>query len=427
MNRSKAWLAAGLAALACTAARSDIALVGITEAKGSGAVAGTNFRSGYQLAVDEVNAAGGILGQRVVVQQLDIDTTPEAAVEATKQAVAAKPFAILGPVFSGLTLASMPLTAGTGIPHFTGGEAASLARKFHPTLLRTALTQQGAVPRLASFAIYGLGARKLATIWVDNEFGRDGHAVLLGETARRRASIVFDAPAKPGQKDFADLVKRAADAKPDALVLYLNEGESIDALKELHRHGFDKPVIGDGPLVSPKVIDGAHGAAEGTLAHTGISTDTASPQMQRFVAAYQRRFGARPDHNSVKGYFAVQVVKAGVEMAGQLDQKVFLDKVKNTRLDEKRFPGLMTTASYDMFGDLNRESYLVQVTGGRTRVLASLGATDNPFVEVAGGRPMPLDSNEFRRELAAALGRGEAAPPVAVATRGSKQPQRAAP
>jgi branched-chain amino acid transport system substrate-binding protein len=394
---------AGAALSATHNARADIPLAGITEVKGGGAVAGTSFRRGYQLAIEEINAAGGVLGERLSLTQFDIETAPAAAVDAAKSAVALKPFAILGPVFSGVTLAAMSATQTTGIPHFTGGEAASVARKFHPTIMRTSLSQQGAVPRLAALTAYGLGAKRIALLSVDNEFGRDARGLLREALTRRGAVLEFDGSVSPGQADVDDVVQRALATKPDAVLLYLNEGESVIVLKSIRKHGYEGHVVGDGPLVSAQVIEAAGAAAENVVAHTGISVDLQTPRMRSFVAGYVKRFGAKPDHNAVKGYFAVQVVKAGLTRLGKADMAGFMSLVKNTRLEGRANPDLMTTVSYDWFGDLNRESYFVQVKGGSTEILGTLSAMDTPFFEFSSGKSLPLNSNELRRELLAAL------------------------
>ncbi|MEY2953797.1 MAG: hypothetical protein RLZZ401_1884 [Pseudomonadota bacterium] len=393
------WFTGILLWLAASVGQAQIQLAAITEAKGGGAPAGSSFKNGYLLAIDEVNAAGGVLGQKLMLTQFDIDTKPDEAVEATKKAVAAKPFAILGPVFSGLTLASMKETAASGIPQFTGGEAASLTRKFHPSLLRTSLSQLGSAPRMVALVTYGISAKKIGLVWIDNEFGRDGRAALAEAVKRRNASVAFDLPIKPGQKDFTQAVKDLKAADVDALLLYLNEGESIEALKELKNQGFGKPIVADGLVASQKVIEGAGDGAEGVLAHVNTSIDAQIPAMRAFVGRYVAKYGARPDQNSVKGFVAVQLIKAGVDVAGKVDQVQFLKAVKDTRFDSKRFPELMSSVSYDFFGDLNRESYFVVIRDAKPKILASIPSTDGGTVELPGGHQITLNSNEFRREL----------------------------
>ncbi|WNO05753.1 ABC transporter substrate-binding protein [Rhodoferax mekongensis] len=406
----------GLCALACAgvvAAHAQIPLAAVTEAKGPGALAGNSFKNGYRMAVDEINAAGGVLGQKLVLTQYDIDTKPEAAKEAMAQAVATKPFAVIGPVFSGLTLASMPLTAGTGIPHFTAGEAASVTRQFHPTLLRSSLSQPSSAPRLASLVSFGLELKSLALITIDNDLGRDGKAALSTVLKRRNVNIGFDRAIKPGQADFSKEVSELIAAAPDALLFYTTETEAIELLKELRRQNFSKPVFTDGLVASQTVLEAAGGAGEGILAHMIASAEAPVPTVQAFSNRFVARYGARPDHNAIKGYFVVQAIKAGLGVAGKVDQTAFMKAMRDTRFELRKYPELLSSTSYDYFGDLNRDSYFVVVRDGRPRVLATVRAIEGGNVELPNQTQVAMNSVEFRRVVASALSGKE---PAAVAT-----------
>ncbi len=388
----------------------QIHLAGVSEARGAGAAAGSSFKNGYLMAIEEINASGGVLGQKLVLTQFDIDTRADDAVEATRKAVAGKPFAILGPIFSGITAAVMPHTVHTGIPQFTGGEAASLTRKFHPTLLRTSLSQQGSMPRMASVLTYGLGASKIGLLWIDNEFGRDGRTALMEVVKRRNASVGFDLAIKPAQNDFVQAVQALKAANVDALLLYLNESESIDALKELKAQEFGKPIVADGLVASQKVIDGAGSATDGVLAHVNTFIDVQTPQMQAFVGRYTSKYGNRPDQNSFKGYVAVQLLRAAIEQAGKVDQALVLKTIRDARFDVRRHPDVLSSVSYDFFGDLNRESYIVLIRDARPRLIASIRSTEGGIVELPGGRQITFNSHEFRRELSASMMASAASP-----------------
>ncbi len=410
LRRRLAAVLCALGLLATGSVRADILLAGVTESSGPAAPAGTAFRNGYELAIDEVNAGGGVLGQRLQLRQFDVDTSEPAVRAAMKSAAALQPFAVLGPVFSGLTLVAMETTAATSTPHFTGGEAASLTRKFHPSLLRTSLTQQESIPRLTAFAVHGMGVRKLGVLWLDNEFGRSAHTVLQEAASRRGARLSFDEGVSPSTRDWGPVVQRLMASQVDAVMLLLTENEAVAALTELRARHFAKPVLGDGPMASNRVVGDPSGVAEGLIGHSAISVDLPAARMQQFVADYQRRFGSRPDHNSLKGYFAVQALRMGLEAVGKPDKAALLAYLKDARLDGKRQPALMTAwVRYDMFGDLNRESYILQAHGGRMRLVATMSALDSSFATLPDGRSLALDSDEFRSATRALLDDSDAA------------------
>jgi branched-chain amino acid transport system substrate-binding protein len=257
------------------------------------------------------------------------------------------------------------------------------------------------MPRLGALITHGLGARKIGLIWVDNEFGHDGRAVLLPVLKRNSATVTFDGPVKSGQKDFAQTVAALKATGVDALLLYVNEGEAVGVLKQLKAQGFDKPIVSDGLVAAQKVIDSAGPAADGVLVHMNMSTGVANPSVQAFVSRYVARYGARPDQNSMKGFIAVQTIKAGVEMAGKADPALFLKTIKDKRLEKKSYPELMSSVSYDYFGDLNRESYFAVIQGGSSHIVATLQSSDGGSVTLASGKQIALNSNEFRSEIKA--------------------------
>jgi len=387
-------------ALALQPASAQIRLAGITEARGPGATAGQSLKSGYLMAIDEINASGGVLGQKLQLTQYDIDTTPTAAEEATRAALAAKPFAVLGPQFSGITAASMKFTANPPVPQFTGGEASSLTRRFHPSLLRTSLSQSGSMPRLGALASFGLGARNVGLIWIDNDFGKDGRDALLSSFKRRNTTVGFDGSVQPAQADCSQVVTALLAAKVDALILYATETEAVEVLKELRKQGFNKPIVSDGLVASQKVVAAAGGAADGVLVHMNNSIDAPSTQMQAFVKRYEARFGSRPDLNGIKGYYAVQLLKAGLLATGEVDQTKFLNTVHNTRFESAKYPDLLGSVAYDFFGDLNRASYFAVIRNGRPQIAATISSVEGGMVELPNGQLTTLNSIEFRRELA---------------------------
>src|SRR5260221_9069528 len=99
----------GLLLLAGVAAAADVKLAYVGEISGSIAVSGGNFRDGIILAVEEINAKGGILGEKIALSQLDTQTNPGVARSQMQKAIDSDPYAVLGPIFSGNVKATSPL------------------------------------------------------------------------------------------------------------------------------------------------------------------------------------------------------------------------------------------------------------------------------------------------------------------------------
>src|SRR5690606_23305691 len=83
-------------------------------------------------------------------------------------------YVVMGPVFSGSIIVSMTETRRAEIPNFTGGEAASITQQGNPYVFRTSFTQDTAMPKLARYIKETVGAKTVAMIWVNNDFGKGG-------------------------------------------------------------------------------------------------------------------------------------------------------------------------------------------------------------------------------------------------------------
>src|SRR5215475_395828 len=120
-------------------ARADVKFAYVGEISGSIAVSGGNFRDGVILAVEELNAKGGILKQKIELTLYDTQTNPGVARAQMQKAIDGDPYVILGPIFSGNVKVTMQMLQQAEIPHIIGGEAAEPGRRLPlPHLVRPA-------------------------------------------------------------------------------------------------------------------------------------------------------------------------------------------------------------------------------------------------------------------------------------------------
>ena len=360
-------LAAGSAAVH---AQDAIKIVGVYELSGAGASAGTYFKDGVELAVKEINANGGILGKKIVSTVADTQTQPGVAKGLAAKAVDDGAFAVFGPVFSGSIMVSMAETRRAEIPNWTGGEAAAITTQGNPYVFRTAFGQASSFPKLAKY-IQGK-AKTLAVIYQNNDFGKGGRDTLVKLLANGPTKIISEVATDQGQVDFSAAVLKAKQANADALFVYLTEEESARALRELRKQGYDKPIIGETVLISQKVIELAGDAANGATGHVGLTVDAPSPEMLAFKGKFYQAYKYIPDHNGIKGYMGVYSMKAAIEKVGKLDRKAVAQAMKGLVIKKSKYPGIIMDVRFDDKGDIDRESFLVEVKGGRQVVTATL-------------------------------------------------------
>lgn len=354
-----------------------IKLANIVELSGAGATAGTNFKNGVELAVKEINAAGGILGKKIETTTLDTQSNPGVAKGLTQKAIDDGVFAVFGPVFSGSIMVSMAETQRAEVPNFTGGEAAAITQKGNPYIFRTSFTQTTAMPKVARYIANGLKAKTVAVMFVNNDFGKGGRDSITKALEANGVKVVADISTDSGQIDFSAPVLKAKQSNADALFVYTNEEESARALRELRKQGYSKPIVGETTLTGQKVIELAGDAANGAVAHVGLTVDAPNPLMLKFKAKFYQDYKYISDHNGIKGYTGVYLMKAAIEKAGKVDRKAVAQALHGLKVSAAKHPGVLMDVAMDNNGDLDRESYIVEVKNGKQEVktvLPALGA-----------------------------------------------------
>jgi branched-chain amino acid transport system substrate-binding protein len=142
----------------------------------------------------------------------------------------------------------------------------------------------------------------------------------------------------------------------------------------LKKQGYNKPIVGETVLTSQKVIELAGDAANGAVAHVGLTVDATTPQMLKFKAKFYQATKTISDHNGIKGYTGIYILKAAIEKAGKLDRKLVAQTMKGLTLPVAKYPGVLMDVSFDDKGDLDRESFIVEARDGKQVVKEVLPA-----------------------------------------------------
>ena len=357
-----------LASCSFLAHSQDIKIANIVELSGAGTTSGTMFKNGVEMAIKEINTAGGVLGRKIAFTTEDTQSQPGVAKGLTQKAIDNEVFAIFGPVFSGSIMVSMAESRRGETPNFTGGEAGSITAQGNPYVFRTSFGQSIAFPKLARYL--NAKSKKLAIIYVNNDFGKGGLTTIKQLLVNSPTQVVAEISTESGHIDFSAAVIQAKQSGADALFAYTNEEESARLLRELRKQGWGKPVIGETTLTSAKVVELAGEAANGAVAHVGLTVE--APQLQDFGKRYQAIYNSVSDHNGVKGYTGVYVLKAAIEKAGKLDRKAVAAAIRNSCFSAKQYPGILMDVCFDDKGDIDRESFITEIRNGKTVVAETL-------------------------------------------------------
>ena len=358
--------------LPALAQQGPVLFVGLMELSGTGATPGTNFDNGAKLAVKEINAAGGILGRKINYESWDTQTNPSVAKALAQKAIDQGAYVVLGPVHSGSMIVSMGETRRAEVTNFTGGEAATITQQGNPYVFRTSFTQSTSMPKLARYIAKDLNAKSVAILFTNNDFGKGGHDEMIKALAAQGIKVVADVSSDPGQVDFSAAALKVKQSNADLVFAYLTEEEGARALRELRKQGYDKPIVGETTLIGQKVIELAGDASNGIVGHVGLTPDAPQPTVKAFDDKFQKEYKYRSDHNGMKGYSAIYVIKATTEKVGKFDSKALATALHGAKISVKDNPGVLLDVSFDKNGDLDRESFIVKVVNGKQQVIATV-------------------------------------------------------
>jgi branched-chain amino acid transport system substrate-binding protein len=336
----------GIALSASLPARADIVIGVPGPMTGGMAWIGEQGERGAALAIAELNAAGGVLGEPVRILLVDDFCDADQALAAAKKLVAEEVALVAGHLCSGAAIAASKVYEEAGILMIS------------PTATNPALTEQGFanVFRMSGRdTLQGtMAAEYLAARWGGQDIAiiHDGQAYGKGiaEEARRRLSdhgvtrILFDA-IEPGQADYSTLVDELQAAQIGALYFAGYTAEAGLIIRQARSRGYDLEMIGSDALISEYFWHVAGQAAVG-VRFVSMSDPRANPQAAEIVARF-RADGYEPEGITLYSYAAVKVWAQAVEKAGTVEPKAVA-----AALRAHQFDTVLGTIGFDEKGDV---------------------------------------------------------------------------
>jgi len=347
-------------------AKSTIKIGGIFPLSGAVAIYGTEARNGVQLAVEEINAAGGINGQTVQLIAEDDEGNPEKSVSAYKLLTTrdgAKLF--IGSLTSGCTMAITSLAQAQKVVVVAPAATAPAVTDAGNFIFRVCFIDpfQGKVG--AKFAFENLGLKKAAVLYdVGNDYSVGLFDNFKAGFEAAGGTIVAAESYNTGDKDFNAQLTKIKNANPE--VVYLPDYYSTVALiaKQLRAQGLNVPIVGadgwDG------IVDNAGDEMLNGFYSNHYASDSTDGKVIDFVKKYSEKFNATPTSFAALAYDAMYVIKDAIIASGSADPvtvQAALEKTKgsyltgNLSFDEKRNP----TKSAVMLEIVKRDGKLVPV------------------------------------------------------------------
>jgi branched-chain amino acid transport system substrate-binding protein len=342
----------------------DIVVGEFASLTGSEATFGINSNNGVQLAVDEINSTGGLLGGRKIKVVVEDDQSkagqPSAAVK--KLIASDKAIAIVGEIASSRSLEAAPICQEAKVPMISPGATNPAVTEKGDYIFRVCFIDpfQGTV--MAKFALENLKAKKVAVLMdVKTDYSK-GLAQYFSEYFKSHGGeIVVERSYSGGggDRDFRAQLTAIKAAQPDAIFVpgYYTEAGLIG--KQARSLGIKVPLLGGDGWDSPKLGEIASGALDGCYFSTHFSPKDVTPKVQDFVKKYVAKFKATPDGMAPLGYDAMLILAHAIKTSNSLEGA----KIRDALAAVKDFDGVTGKITINEKRNATKPAVVLKVTG----------------------------------------------------------------
>lgn len=309
------------APFAAQAADDTVKLAAAGPMTGPSAETGQRMRAGIELAVEEINAAGGIGGKTLVIDIYDDEGKPESAAAVAQRIAADRDvMGVIGHINSSASMAALPIYKRAGLTQVSGNSSAhKLTHMGFDNIFRVIINDQGQAPVLAEHLINEEGAKKLAVIYENSDYGKGALESLKARAAELGAEVVAAETYQPGvDRDFNAQLTKIKAAGPDALILAGQYGEGGPIFNQAYRlgltQGTDVIKAGfDGLRQGPFIELAGADAIEGLLIFASFDSLSDAPKTAEFREKTERLFGHPPTEQEAHNYDVVYLYKKAIE------------------------------------------------------------------------------------------------------------------
>lgn len=340
---------------------------------GDTATFGQSTDRGIRMAIEEANAAGGVLGRALeLISEDDRSVTEEARSAAQKLLQRDEVVALLGEVASSRSLAAAPEAQRARIPMISPASTNPKVTEVGDFVFRTCFIDpfQGSV--MARFAHDELKAKRVAIFF---DFKQD-YSVGLADVFRREfaalgGEIVADERFTSGDIEFRAQLTTIRGASPDAVFVPAYYTELGLIAKQARELGLDVPLLGGDGWDSVKTLEIGGAAVEGHFFSNHYAADSDSPKVQDFVSRYREKHGAVPDAMAALGYDAAGILVDALKRAGTTEGTKLRDAIAATR----EYVGVTGKISIDAQRNARKDAVVLKIQDGRFRFFRAVPAS----------------------------------------------------
>jgi branched-chain amino acid transport system substrate-binding protein len=361
---------AGLIFAPSLSAQEPIKIGQFASLTGKEASLGQSSNKGTLMAIDDLNAAGGVLGRPLLLVTEDTQSKPGETATVVKKLISRdKVVALLGEVASSRSLEAAPIAQAAKVPMISPASTNPKVTETGAYIFRTCFIDPFQGPVMARFAREHLKAKRVALVVSTSSAYSIGLAKFFRESfVANGGTIVLEQKYSEGDKDFKAQLTAIKAAGVDAVFNpgYYNEGALI--VRQARDLGLTLPIFGADSWEAEALIQLGGKAMEGAYLCSHYSPEDPSPRVQNFVAAYKQRFGSTPDSNASLGYDSVLVLVDAIRRAGTTERGALREAIATTR----DFMAVTGKITIDSERNASKNAVIVQVRNGKFEFVQSM-------------------------------------------------------
>ena len=352
-----------------TSSLDTIAVGEFASLTGATASFGQSSHKGTQMAIDEINAAGGVLGKKLRLITEDDQSRPgEAATVVRKMLSRDKIVALLGEVASSRSLEAAPLCQQAGVPMISPASTNPKVTEVGDFVFRVCFIDpfQGTV--LSKFAL-SKGWKKVAILTdVKQDYSVGLSQFFKKHFTANGGEVVGEQSYSSGDKDFKAQLTAIKGSQPDAIVAsgyYTETGLIAMQGRELQ---ISVPLLGGDGWDSPSLVEVGGKAIEGSFFSNHFSVEDPAPAIQEFLKKYRAKFGSEPDAMSALGYDSAMILVDAMKRAGSTEGV----KLKAAIAATKDFAAVTGKISLNSERNADKSAVMLEVKGGQFRYVETV-------------------------------------------------------
>jgi branched-chain amino acid transport system substrate-binding protein len=285
---------------------------------GPNAQYGAQWKQGFDLALDEIQASGGINGRKLAYSFEDSQSDPRQSVAIAQKFVSDPNIVMeLGDFSSPASMAASPIYQRAGLVQFGFTNSHPDFTKGGDFMWSTSVSQADEQPLLARYAVNHLGLKKLAVLHLNTDWGRTSRDYFVKAAKEFGAEVVITEGYIAEERDFRSTLVRVRDANPDGLIMisYYSDGALI--ARQARQVGLKQTICAASSVYSPKFLELGGEAVEDVHLGTRYFPQDPRPEVQKFVSGFKAKYnGQEPDAFNAYSYDAMNMAAAVLKIGG---------------------------------------------------------------------------------------------------------------